>query len=267
MCVGSRNLYFNESSNDVFYLVGVSWVVGEAYSFIGPRLSNWPARSLPVLIAPSAECPAWGAVSDGSWGRWSLHLAERLSRSWPKNGEEKKRLAHSPESMTPGGQVTPCGWIKGSECVHGEAAGGLWGSGLGMPRGVSGKRHIWQMDWKGEGKERLPLRAVPAVQPPLPGHAGLPETASRTLRSGSTLQSSLPLRQSHLCNHSHPLWSQWQDPVRNSAARHIDQNQGQGSSLVAQWVRLRAPNAGDWGSTPGQGTRSHMLQLRPRAAK
>ena len=31
-----------------------------------------------------------------------------------------------------------------------------------------------------------------------------------------------------------------------------------GTSLVAQWLRLRAPNAGGLGSIPGQGTRSHM---------
>ena len=31
-----------------------------------------------------------------------------------------------------------------------------------------------------------------------------------------------------------------------------------GTSLVAQWLRLCAPNAGGPGSTPGQGTRSHM---------
>ncbi|TEA39259.1 hypothetical protein DBR06_SOUSAS7610104, partial [Sousa chinensis] len=29
-------------------------------------------------------------------------------------------------------------------------------------------------------------------------------------------------------------------------------------SLVAQWIRLRTPNAGGPGSIPGQGTRSHM---------
>jgi len=28
--------------------------------------------------------------------------------------------------------------------------------------------------------------------------------------------------------------------------------------LVLQWLRLCAPNAGSWGSNPGQGTRSHM---------
>ena len=31
---------------------------------------------------------------------------------------------------------------------------------------------------------------------------------------------------------------------------------------MAQWLRLQAPNAGRPGSIPGQGTRSHMLQLR-----
>ena len=31
-----------------------------------------------------------------------------------------------------------------------------------------------------------------------------------------------------------------------------------GTSLVAQRLRLRAPNAGGPGSMPGQGTRSHM---------
>ena len=32
-----------------------------------------------------------------------------------------------------------------------------------------------------------------------------------------------------------------------------------GSSLVAQWLRFCASNAGGVGSTPGQGTRSHIL--------
>ena len=35
-----------------------------------------------------------------------------------------------------------------------------------------------------------------------------------------------------------------------------------GTSRVTQWLRLRTPNAGDPGSIPGQGTRSHMPQLR-----
>ncbi|TEA41173.1 hypothetical protein DBR06_SOUSAS5610025, partial [Sousa chinensis] len=33
-------------------------------------------------------------------------------------------------------------------------------------------------------------------------------------------------------------------------------------SLVVQWVRLHAPNAGGPGSIPGQGTRRCMPQLR-----
>ncbi|TEA36653.1 hypothetical protein DBR06_SOUSAS310034, partial [Sousa chinensis] len=35
-------------------------------------------------------------------------------------------------------------------------------------------------------------------------------------------------------------------------------------SLVAQWLRLHAPNAGGPGSISGQGIRSHMPQLRVR---
>ena len=37
---------------------------------------------------------------------------------------------------------------------------------------------------------------------------------------------------------------------------------GAGTSLVVQWLRLHAPNAGDPGLIPGQGTRSHMPQLK-----
>ena len=35
-----------------------------------------------------------------------------------------------------------------------------------------------------------------------------------------------------------------------------------GTSLMGQWLRLCAPNAGGLGSIPGQGTIAHMLQLR-----
>ena len=34
-----------------------------------------------------------------------------------------------------------------------------------------------------------------------------------------------------------------------------------GPSQGVQWLRLCTPNAGGLGSIPGQGTRSHMLQL------
>ena len=40
-----------------------------------------------------------------------------------------------------------------------------------------------------------------------------------------------------------------------------------GTSLVVQWLGLWVPSAGGPGSIPGQGARSHMLQLRPREAK
>ena len=40
-----------------------------------------------------------------------------------------------------------------------------------------------------------------------------------------------------------------------------------GTSLVVRWLSLCGPNAGGLGSIPGQGTRSHILQLRPSAAK
>ena len=36
----------------------------------------------------------------------------------------------------------------------------------------------------------------------------------------------------------------------------------QGTSLVIQWLRFHTSDAGDLGLIPGQGTRSHMLQLR-----
>ena len=40
-----------------------------------------------------------------------------------------------------------------------------------------------------------------------------------------------------------------------------------GAFLVVQWLRLHAPNAGDLGYIPGQGTRSHVLQLKILHAK
>ena len=38
-------------------------------------------------------------------------------------------------------------------------------------------------------------------------------------------------------------------------------SQWQETSLVVRWLRISAPNAGSLGSIPGQGTRSHRLQL------
>ena len=39
-----------------------------------------------------------------------------------------------------------------------------------------------------------------------------------------------------------------------------------GASLVAQWLRLCPLNAGGLGLNPGQGTRSHMLQLKTQCS-
>ena len=50
-------------------------------------------------------------------------------------------------------------------------------------------------------------------------------------------------------------------PISNST-----QKSG-GTSLLVQWLTLSAPKAGGPGSIRGQGNRSHMLQLRPGAAK
>ena len=42
---------------------------------------------------------------------------------------------------------------------------------------------------------------------------------------------------------------------------------GSRTFLVAQQLRLHSPNSGDLGLIPGQGARSHMLQLRPSSVK
>ena len=49
----------------------------------------------------------------------------------------------------------------------------------------------------------------------------------------------------------------------NNFFRHLTLNfYFLGTSLVVQWLRLHSPSAGGPGSIPGQGTRSHMPQLR-----
>ena len=40
-----------------------------------------------------------------------------------------------------------------------------------------------------------------------------------------------------------------------------------GTSPLVQWLRVHAPSAGSLDSIPGQGTRSHMQELRPTSAK
>ena len=49
--------------------------------------------------------------------------------------------------------------------------------------------------------------------------------------------------------------------------KYIKNYQISGTSLVFQWLRLHAPNAGGLGSIPGRGTRCRTPQLRPGGAK
>ena len=44
--------------------------------------------------------------------------------------------------------------------------------------------------------------------------------------------------------------------------RDFLKNKTLGTSLMIQWLRFHAPNAGGPGLISGQGTRSHMLQLK-----
>ena len=50
-------------------------------------------------------------------------------------------------------------------------------------------------------------------------------------------------------------------------AKRSLKNSYTGNSLVVQWLRLCAPYTRGLGSIPGQGTSSHMPQLRLYAAK
>ena len=72
----------------------------------------------------------------------------------------------------------------------------------------------------------------------------------------------------HLLEWPNPEHWQHQMPVRMWSYRNSHlllvrmKNGAAGASLVAQWLRLRAPIAGGRGLIPSWGTRSHMTQLR-----
>ena len=53
----------------------------------------------------------------------------------------------------------------------------------------------------------------------------------------------------------------WQPSLHERSIGLLIEN-NPGTSLVVQWLRLHTPNAGGSGLIPGQGTRSHMPQLR-----
>ena len=51
------------------------------------------------------------------------------------------------------------------------------------------------------------------------------------------------------------------------SVNNLVKNKIAGTSLGVQWLRICTPNAGGPGSISGQGTGSHVAQLRPGAAK
>ena len=52
------------------------------------------------------------------------------------------------------------------------------------------------------------------------------------------------------------------DDVKGRGNQERELKGDRGTSLVVQWPRPHAPNAGGPGSIPGQGARSHMQQLK-----
>ena len=60
------------------------------------------------------------------------------------------------------------------------------------------------------------------------------------------------------------LWTKakWEGTSGKSENNLLSQESWLGTSLVVQWLRLSTPNARGLGSIPGQGTRSHVPQLK-----
>ena len=56
-------------------------------------------------------------------------------------------------------------------------------------------------------------------------------------------------------------------PLSEPCPSVLPKRQGLETFLVLQWLKAPCPNTGSQGSTPGQGTRSCMPQLRPGVAK
>ena len=67
------------------------------------------------------------------------------------------------------------------------------------------------------------------------------------------------------------IYQQWQILLKSlqtvTIATKLKDDCSFGTSLAVQWRRLCASNAGGPGTNPGQGTRSHMSQLRPSTNK
>ena len=86
-------------------------------------------------------------------------------------------------------------------------------------------------------------------------HLG-PRGANHIVSMGTEGRKECPLLSTPVRELEHELT--WTCPVNSNPALSFRKYTLLGTSLVVQWLRLCAPNAGDPGSTPGQGTRSHM---------
>ena len=106
----------------------------------------------------------------------------------------------------------------------------------------------------------------------LGGKSGEPWQCSREEASFSYLRIGIPCFWKILAFENHSTWT-WKDynlamkPVYHQVQSSdyllwlFVKNGISRTSLVVQWLGLRTPNAGRWGSIPGQGTGSHVRQL------
>ena len=110
---------------------------------------------------------------------------------------------------------------------------------------------------------------------------GCPLRANKAVVPSASLQDQIPvaLRPEHLPSLSlpppppmhgirlHPLNLSLHLGLPNLHTLKKESRLESGASLVVQWLRLQAPNAGGLSLIPGQRTRSHLLQLRSSTAK
>ena len=105
-----------------------------------------------------------------------------------------------------------------------------------------------------------------------PGHRNKIPSArfSSTYTKIGTIQRRLawPLRKDDMkIREAFHIFNQDMEATSMPISRRMDKKAMVGNSLVVQWLRLCTPDTGGLGSIPGQGTRSHMPQLRFYAAK
>ena len=71
----------------------------------------------------------------------------------------------------------------------------------------------------------------------------------------------------YLCGKKKEQWREGGDLEAGIQTDGRPISKTEGTSLVVQWLRFCAPNAGGLGLIPGQETKSCMLQRRPSTAK